>query len=118
MGEEIENNFRVIPRGEWPYVPENLVEVYQSSKFIVQRYLEKGQIRLSINHVDIKDCVDGKPIWKEGITWDDLQNIKNSIGYEDYWFVEVYPPKEDMVNVANIRHLWLIDKPPYGWSKN
>jgi hypothetical protein len=28
----------------------------------------------------------------------------------------VYPPVDEIVNVANMRHLWLLDEaPPYAW---
>jgi hypothetical protein len=31
--------------------------------------------------------------------------------------VEVYPPDEAVVNVANIRHLWLLaEAPAYAWN--
>jgi len=45
---------------------------------------------------------------KDGISWDTLQAIKNEmIGYEEI-AVEVYPSQIDVVNDANIRHLWTV----------
>ena len=40
-----------------------------------------------------------------------LQEIKNTIGYKDKFAVEVYPAENDIVNVANMRHLWVLPKP-------
>ena len=43
-------------------------------------------------------------------TWYELQYIKNiAIGIEAY-AVEVYPSEEDLVDNANIRHLWKVNK--------
>jgi hypothetical protein len=50
------------------------------------------------------------------ISWDDLQRIKREIGRGEMYAVEVYPRDADLVNVANMRHLWLFDEPlDCGW---
>ena len=55
----------------------------------------------------------------DGITWDELQSIKNQIGYQDFLAFEMYPPEKDVVNVENMRHLWipLGTKMPKCWKK-
>jgi hypothetical protein len=45
---------------------------------------------------------------KDGITWDQLQAIKNEYLGEDAWAIEVFPPNHAFVNEVNMRHLWLI----------
>lgn len=40
------------------------------------------------------------------ITWDDLQDLKNSIWGDEARAIEVYPPVSQIVNNAPIRHLW------------
>jgi hypothetical protein len=50
--------------------------------------------------------------WADGITWDTLQLLKRECGHGERWAVEVYPPDTDIVNVANMRHLWLLRAPP------
>lgn len=43
---------------------------------------------------------------KDGITWDMLQRIKDDVLGPDVMAIEVYPPARELVNEANIRHLW------------
>jgi hypothetical protein len=45
---------------------------------------------------------------KDGIGWDELQSVKNEVFGEEATCVEVYPPEGEVVNDANIRHLWLV----------
>lgn len=55
--------------------------------------------------------IDGEKNWIDGITWDDLFWLKNQVGYADFDAVELYPRKNDIVNVSNIRHLWVFKEP-------
>ncbi len=45
---------------------------------------------------------------KDGITWDQLQDVKNELLGPDTTAIEVYPPACDLVNEANMRHLWVL----------
>lgn len=70
-------------------------------------------MRLSIN----KTSHNGDT-WDDNITWDELQKIKNECGYGDACAVEIFPPDESVVNVANMRHLWLLPEPPsFMWNR-
>lgn len=40
------------------------------------------------------------------ITWDDLQMIKGNVWGTGSRAIEVYPAVENVINAANIRHLW------------
>lgn len=85
-----------------------LLKIYRSRDFLVQVYEEKhAVVRVSMSRSTIKD--NGH--WEEGITWNQLMWAKREVGYGDYDAVEVYPKDEDVVDVANIRHLFVIDKP-------
>jgi RNA-binding protein YhbY len=46
---------------------------------------------------------------KDGISWDVLQQIKNEMLGEDVVAVEIFPKENEVVNEANIRHLWVVD---------
>jgi hypothetical protein len=99
---------------------ENLIEVWISKKYLVQIYAEEsGIIRLSINKNSIQGTgfrKDGSVSWGE-ISWDELQELKNEVGYQDYCAVEIYPPAAQVVNVANMRHLWVLPiAPSYMWG--
>jgi len=40
-------------------------------------------------------------------SWSDLQRIKNELIGNDRMAVEVYPREEDLVDSANMYHLWV-----------
>lgn len=89
------------------------LKVWRSRKFLVQLFDQDGHLRLSVNRTDI----DREGNWQDGITWDELMECKCSCGFGDRWAVEVFPPDSQVVNVAPIRHLFLVDQPPYAWTK-
>lgn len=97
---------------DWPKMPAHFISaplirhVWRSRDFLVQIFDEgEGRLRLSVNRTEPTETG-----WAEGITWDDLQRLKREAGYADYPAVEVYPPDGDIVNVANMRHLWVFTK--------
>lgn len=93
--------------------PAGLTAAWRNRDFLVQEYRNGPAVRLSINRTTIGP--GGR--WRDGITWDELQAIKAAVGYGDAWCVEVYPPDDQVVNVANIRHLFVLDeRPPYAWT--
>ena len=84
-----------------------------SRRFTVQLFVEgPGRERLSISIAAFDDA--GR--WKDGISWDDLQRLKTEAGFGGRWAVECFPPTSEVVNVSNMRHLWLIETPTaFGW---
>lgn len=99
---------RQIPRTEWPDVfPLRCVEVWRSRDYLAQIYQERDGIeRISVCRTTING--DG---WEDGITWDTLQRLKRECGRGDKDAVEVYPADDAIVNVANMRHLWVMPEP-------
>jgi hypothetical protein len=86
--------------------------------FLVQEYgpephqVDHVLVRLSINRA----VLDDRGGWLDGITWDELQRIKAAVGYGDHDALEVYPRDSKLVNVANIRHLWVMREQPLSWT--
>jgi len=108
--------FEEVPRSEWPVaIPQNLSRAYRSSQFFVQVYdLPDGVIRLTV----CRTAIDGDD-WAAEISWDSLQDIKRRIGYGDSYGIEIYPREVDLVNVAAMRHLWLLAEPLHiGWFRS
>jgi hypothetical protein len=101
---------------DMPRLPQGLIEVWRSREYLVQVYAEQpGIVRASIN-VTALDSKHGR--WQDGIPWDDIQCIKREIGRGNKDAVEVYPADRDVVNVANMRHIWIFDEPlPYAWRR-
>ena len=109
--------FTEIPPETWPDVGSGgasiRIKAFRNDAFLVQVFAEpNGYYRLSVNAVKQRFGV-----WKDGITWDQLQEIKRLVGYGNLCAVEIYPPDEHLVNVANLRHLWIVPDPPFMWRK-
>lgn len=108
-----------VPRDDWPMsvavraaAP---VAVWRSRHYLVQQFAAPAPAvaRLSC----LRTSLSGDR-WADGITWDDLQRLKAEAGFADAWAVEVFPAASEIVNVANIRHLWLLPAAPaFAWRK-
>lgn len=104
-----------LPEREWPPVNQpGLVEVWRSRNFLVQVFHEsQGATRLSVCRTTMNQST-GR--WEDGISWDDLQRLKRECGRGQLDAVEVYPADRDVVNVANMRHLWVLNDPlSFAW---
>lgn len=116
---EAGKNFVEIPEFE---VPDNLrshlVKAWRNNQFLAALYLDScGYTRISVNRTSVKGFTkNNHPQWQDGISWDELMQIKSAIGFGDRWAVECYPPDSEVINVANLRHLWLLpESPEFGW---
>lgn len=110
-----------VPEKDWPPTPPGWsrpVSVLRSMTFLVQVFEEKSGHRMTVNRTVLEDWHSGLPVWREGISWDEMQALKRQAGFQDHWAVECFPPDSDVVNVANMRHLWILAEPPsFGWHK-
>lgn len=110
-----------VPAELWPLaitrVPEDTrpIRVLRSREFLVQVFRAPSPVlvRISVN----RTAVTGDR-WTDNIPWDDLQGIKNQVGYPMHDAVEIFPVSTDVVNVANMRHLWVLDQPVgFAWRR-
>lgn len=117
--EALPERLTLVPREEYPRMERLPDQVWRSRKYLVQVYAEAnpafpGLVRLSICRVKIKTGGG----WQEGLTWEELMQIKRECGFGDRQAVEIYPPDKDVVNVANMRHLWVFFAPiSLGWTR-
>lgn len=96
-------------------MPPGLIEVWRSRGFLVQVFREgPGLLRLTV----CRSSHNGDR-WVDGISWDDLQRLKRECGRGDLDAVEVYPRDCDVVDVANMRHLFVFEGSllPYAWRR-
>lgn len=103
-----------IPRAQWPVDGYHRVRVLRNRQFLVQVFEDGGTVRLSVNRTEWDERRNS---WREDISWDDLQRLKREAGYGDKCAVEIYPPDDEVVNVANMRHLFLMEPPAFMWKK-
>lgn len=72
-----------VPESKWPvrcHDPKRS-NVWVNAYFLVQEFQEEnGVIRLSVNTTSVASS--GR--WKDGISWDALQEIKSAVGYPPF----------------------------------
>ncbi|MBP9149209.1 MAG: hypothetical protein KBG00_10555 [Rhodoferax sp.] len=115
---KFEAHLTIVPQSEYPAAPPpGMYQVLRSKDYLVQCYRHQSPLvlcRLSVNRVG----VDSKGGWTQDIPWVDLQRLKNEAGFCDSDAVEVYPADKDVINVANMRHLWIMALPlDFAWRK-
>lgn len=94
---------------------ENMIEVWNSKRFLVQVFSEnEGALRVSVCRTQIDDAGN----WMTNISWDDLMQIKRDIGRAQFCALEVLPADYDIVNVANMRHFWILKDQFFGWRND
>lgn len=105
-----------VPREHWPMTRAcSQLRVLRSRDFLVQEFAANApaKVRLSV----CRTSLDGGR-WEDGISWDDLQRLKRECGYGDADAIEVFPSDADVVNVADMRHLWVMAEPlACAWRK-
>jgi hypothetical protein len=79
------------------YFYEPSIAIWESEEFKVYAFQDGKAVRLDIERTDGLD----------GITWDELQRIKNDCGFSDCDAVEFYPSESDVINTGNLRHLYV-----------
>ena len=67
---------------------------------VLDRTLPNG-----VRHLTISSLSDVRP------TWPEAQRIKDEIAGADATAVEVYPPHDQIVDGANMYHLWVLTEP-------
>lgn len=91
------------------------IEVWRSRNFLVQIFAQaNGAERLTVCRTKVMGHT-----WQDGISWDDLQKLKAECGRGKKWAVEIFPAEQEVVNVANMRHLWVLPDPPaFAWRRD
>jgi hypothetical protein len=80
---------------------EPAIGVWSNQDFYAAAFQEDHAIRLDIVRHDCKD----------GVTWDELREVKKNCGFGDYDAVEFYPHEKDVINTGNVRHLYIFTNP-------
>jgi hypothetical protein len=82
------------------YFKESSIGAWESPEFGAAAFRDGEAIRLDVFRKDMKD----------GITWDQLQEIKKECGYGDRDAVEFFPAEKDTINTGNYRHLYIFEE--------
>lgn len=91
-----------------------VVAVWRSRHYLVQQFpCDNPGVRCRLTVARTKVTGDR---FSDNIPWEDLQRIKDECGFAECDAVEVFPASADVVNVANLRHLWILEEPlPFAW---
>lgn len=99
----------IVPENDpnMPYTshPQDLDSVWRNKKYTVMVWnVPAGKkITISRNEWDSHTCR-----YKDGITWDEIMEIKRGVGFGNQNAVEFYPPDNEVINIANVRHIWIL----------
>lgn len=91
---------------------------WRSRHFVVQLFDLPGEggRRLSVQRSRATQGVRPANRDLRPISWDELMAVKFEVGFGDTWAAELYPPDDAVVDVAPMRHLWLLaGAPAFGW---
>lgn len=106
-----------VPKELWPQLPtkKTPIQIFRSKFFLVQVFDEgEGVTRLTVN----RGMLDKSGRWVDGITWDELQDLKRQAGFGEQMAVEIYPDDFNVVNDANMRHLWVLPESlSFAWKR-
>jgi hypothetical protein len=114
-----------IPRDRWPpcFSGESQLQAWESQAYLVQHYRAApfngiACTRLSASWFPVvkeKQWAAGW-LWPDPLSWSQIQAIKREV-LGDLFAVEIYPPDEDVVDLANTRHLFVFAEPlALGWA--
>lgn len=86
------------------------------SKYFVAHLWDEGAAkprRLTVHRPAFGD--DGR--FAGGITWDELMQVKRECGFGERDALELFPADRDVVDVNNLRHLWILtERSPLTWT--
>ena len=106
-----------LPREMWPeHGDPNVFAVFVSRRYLAQLFEEEdGVVRVSVCRTELNEAGTG---WRDNLSWDELMEVKRQVGLGENYAVEVLPPDKDIVNVANMRHFWVLPERVVGWVKH
>lgn len=93
--------WRTIPK-DYPHTPKGLLKACLNSQYSVQFFQHETEWG-TVDHLMVRRH-DGQPIR----SWTDMQAIKDDLMGPERVGVEVYPAAADLVDSANIYHLWVL----------
>lgn len=84
---------------------QDLDSVWRNKKFTVMVWNVPAGKKLSISR-NTWDSHTNR--YHDGITWDEIMEIKRGCGFGEQNAIEFFPPDSQVINIANVRHIWLL----------
>ena len=110
------DTLQVVPENDpnMPYSshPQDIEKIYRSKKFTVILWKAGagfGSYNLGQRFSVWRNTWDSKERrYVDGIQWDEVMDIKREMGFGERVAIEYYPADSETVNLANMRHVFLI----------
>lgn len=83
----------------------DLREVWRSKKFTVMVWNVPAGTKISVQRNEWNPTTRR---YADGITWDEIMEIKRDIGLGESTGIEFFPADSEVINIANVRHIWFI----------
>lgn len=91
-------------------------------KYLVPIFRKVASSDLKVDQETIKTSIGTvkhlriKGHGQRNLSWEEMQEIKDREAGKEALAIEVFPPHNEIVNVHNVRHLWVIPKEalPFG----
>jgi hypothetical protein len=96
------------------------IRAWKSRNFIVQLHdrAEEGLQRLSVQRAGANAGILPQNRDLRPISWDELMAVKSDCGFADSWACELLPAAGQVVDVAPMRHIWILSQAPtFGWRR-
>lgn len=119
-----DGSFEEFDMGTYRADPAAPIQAWRSRFFTVQSYVVPGRQSDAVCRLSVQRSMANANIRPQNrdlrpISWEDLQAVKAAVGFGDRWAVEIYPPEADVVDVAPMRHLWILEHAPdFAWRKD
>lgn len=115
------NRLEKIPSDDLPdHTDDTMLDAYRSAEYLVQVFdvsdLMPGLIQISVQRM----MINRNGEFADGIPFDDLQIIKNEVGFSNYDAVEILPRHIDYYTKPNVRYIWVLTKStlPFIWRRD
>lgn len=85
--------------------PQDIDKIYRSKKYTVIVWNVPAGKKLSIQRNEWDSHTNR---YRDNISWDEIQEIKRQCGFGEQNAIEFYPPDSEVINIANVRHIWIL----------
>lgn len=85
--------------------PQDILEIWRSKKYLVIVWKVPAGKKLSISR---QEWDSKERRYKDGITWDEIMEIKHDIGMGNKTGIEFFPADDEVINLGNVRHIWIV----------
>ena len=102
-------DLKPVPTADWPEAHEYAAQAVWCNKhfLVIEGLTQESKTLGTLRHLCVRPHDGLHPGWGA------LQTIKNDLIGRESWAMEVFPPEFQLVDDANMYHLWIITDPAF-----